>query len=380
MDAGEKGACSSKEAFLFLNNDMQVEILQQGARGISPQALNILIRVWRHKLIPPCTKTFTWRLIRRALAIGQRAGNLSSKIQKECSVYNMTENDSHLFFHCSFARAVWFSGTSPLITSQLPQEQDGVQEILSAIITPETTYDELQRILTILWYIWKARNDARFNNKKWSILQVHFAVAADMKLTIPEANGNMDENHQNLEDAVRPNTSTSGANRVQGMLEHWMADVCRTNDQSLNHTQQDTILSFAGNAEDGRAQNGNQMMCLPGPPHYKALLPAILPGTRCYADASTAPDITLQVSRSAGLGIFIVNGHTSTTSTIYVKAVMGSCNIVIMAEAAALALGAQILKALNVQQPFFLSDNQQLVTFFNGDHINPPYWDIKPFT
>lgn len=159
-----------------------------------------------------------------------------------------------------------------------------------------------------------------------------------------------------------------------------MADVCRTNDQSLNHTQQDTILSFAGNAEDGRAQNGNQMMCLPGPPHYKALLPAILPGTRCYADSSTAPDITLQVSRSAGLGMFIVNGHTSTTSTIYVKAVMGSCNTVIMVEAAALALGAQILKALNVQQPFFLSDNQQLVTFFNGDHINPPYWDIKPFT
>lgn len=73
------GACSTKEAFLFLNNDMQVEILQQGARGISPQALNILTRVWKHKLIPPCTKTFTWRLIRRALATGQREGNLSSK-------------------------------------------------------------------------------------------------------------------------------------------------------------------------------------------------------------------------------------------------------------------------------------------------------------
>jgi hypothetical protein len=36
-----------------------------------------------------------------------------------------------------------------------------------------------------------------------------------------------------------------------------------------------------------------------------------------------------------------------------------------MAEAAALALGAQIICALGVQPPFFLSDNQQLVNFFN---------------
>jgi hypothetical protein len=36
-----------------------------------------------------------------------------------------------------------------------------------------------------------------------------------------------------------------------------------------------------------------------------------------------------------------------------------------MAEAAALALGAQLLKAMQVHQPFFLSDNQQLVSFLN---------------
>jgi hypothetical protein len=52
-----------------------------------------------------------------------------------------------------------------------------------------------------------------------------------------------------------------------------------------------------------------------------------------------------------------------------------------MAEAAALALGAQLLKALRVHKPFFLSDSQQLVNFFNGaDHSNPPHWDIKPLT
>ena len=52
-----------------------------------------------------------------------------------------------------------------------------------------------------------------------------------------------------------------------------------------------------------------------------------------------------------------------------------------MAEAAALAIAAHLLKALDVQQPFFLTDNQLLVNFFNGkDHANPPRWDIKPLT
>jgi len=80
-----------------------------------------------------------------------------------------------------------------------------------------------------------------------------------------------------------------------------------------------------------------------------------------------------QISRPAGLGVFIVNTQPGASSTIYIKASLRDCSSVLMAEAAALALG--------VHQPFFLSDNQQLVNFFNGkDHANPPHWDIKPFT
>lgn len=88
-----------------------------------------------------------------------------------------------------------------------------------------------------------------------------------------------------------------------------------------------------------------------------------------------------RVSRQAGLGVFIVNNRTGSSSTIYIKALLKNSSSVLMAEAAALALGAQVLCTLGIQQPFFLSDNQQLVSFFNGkDHINPPQWEIKPFT
>lgn len=176
---------------------------------------------------------------------------------------------------------------------------------------------------------------------------------------------------------------TPAAERHQDMHQN---DVCTNICQNHAPTQQGTNLLFSGNS-GGRSNHPGDLHCststlsLPGPPHYKALLPAILPGTRCYIHAAIAPNTPLQVSRKSGLGIFIVNNHPEAASTVYIKTVKKDCNSVIMAEAAALALGAQILRALRVHQPFFLSDNQQLVSFFNGtDHANPPHWDIKPLT
>lgn len=130
----KKGICTSKEAFRYLNSSLQEDIPQQGSRSISHQALYILRRVWFHKQIPPCIKTFTWRLIRRALATAIRAAKLTDKISKECSLRHVDENDAHLFFHCPFARAVWFSGNYPICSSVLPIEQDGVQDALSKLI------------------------------------------------------------------------------------------------------------------------------------------------------------------------------------------------------------------------------------------------------
>jgi len=66
---------------------------------------------------------------------------------------------------------------------------------------------------------------------------------------------------------------------------------------------------------------------------------------------------------------------------IYIKATMSDSSSVIMAEAAALALAAAVTETLNVHHINFLSDNQQLVHFFNGsDGSNPPNWRIKHLT
>lgn len=60
---------------------------------------------------------------------------------------------------------------------------------------------------------------------------------------------------------------------------------------------------------------------------------------------------------------------------------MPNTTSVLMAEAAAMAMAASIISALRIQNPVFLTDNQELVSFFNGDnHDLPPRWEIKPYT
>jgi hypothetical protein len=134
--------------------------------------------MWKLKTLPPLIKTFTWRLIRRALATGYRAARFSQHIDEHYAHCGITETDAHLFFHCEFAHAVWFSATPPLRTDTLPLEDDGVQVILPLIIIDFVDDSLMQKILTTLWFLWKARNDQRFRRKTWTIWQVHHAVAA----------------------------------------------------------------------------------------------------------------------------------------------------------------------------------------------------------
>jgi hypothetical protein len=71
-------------------------------------------------------------------------------------------------------------------------EDDGVQVILSLIISDTTKNSLLQTILTTLRYIGKARNDKRFARKTWTTWQVHHAVAAHLT-TADLATTTMDE-------------------------------------------------------------------------------------------------------------------------------------------------------------------------------------------
>jgi ribonuclease HI len=279
------------------------------------QALNILCRIWKNKMIAPVLKTFMWKMLRNCLATGERAGSLSSKISRNCDYCGMTENDSHLFFHCNFSRAVWFSANPPLLTSNLPSEQDGVQEALTALITPNTQDNIMIMIITTLWFIWKARNELRFRQKKWSILQVHFAAQA----------------HRRTNDLLSMQTGVNGKTQ-----------------KNLGSTQNQ--LDLAG-IEDR--------------------------GVVCFTDAAIKPVARPEAPETAGVGILFKDNSQNTLITI--SAQIRNCSSVLMAETAGLSIASSIDAALQLNQVKFFTDNQTLADLLQRANLDgSPDWRIRP--
>ena len=176
----KNGQCSTKSVYTHLANQQVHHLRDQGSRSISQDAANILHKVWKSKSIPPLLKTFAWRLIRRAITTGERAGRYSNHIDKHCSYCGAIEDDQHLFFKCALSIEVWSSADPHVQTNNFPPKLDGIQMSLSLMTTPNPSDDILSKTLFALWYIWKARNDNRFNKRTWTSSQIHQAAKAHM--------------------------------------------------------------------------------------------------------------------------------------------------------------------------------------------------------
>jgi hypothetical protein len=50
------------------------------------------------------------------------------------------KTDSHPFFHCDFARAVWFTASPPIKTDLLPVDQQVVQDFVNFILHPQPSH------------------------------------------------------------------------------------------------------------------------------------------------------------------------------------------------------------------------------------------------
>jgi len=299
-DTSISGTCTAKEAYLMLANQNPAPINNQGSRALPQPILHILNIIWRNNLLQPRLKTFTWRLLRQALATGQRAGRFSQHIDEKCACCGNLETDNHLFFSCHFARAVWFAGTPSIRTDLLPQGPQGVQQEVSSLITPTTSMQEIQRLITTMWFLWKARNDLRFNKKEWKVSHVLHAVKADIH---------------------------------------------------ISHT----ITQELQNQPSAPTQPQNT-----APPHNNTLPP--FPGTRCYVDAAITPDAQRSNPRQAGLGILIQGAQQTTLNNVFIQAVTDSALNPLQAETHALTLASAIIKTLDINQVQYLTDSKLLAT------------------
>uniref|UniRef100_A0ACD5YVP5 Uncharacterized protein n=1 Tax=Avena sativa TaxID=4498 RepID=A0ACD5YVP5_AVESA len=174
------GKCNTKSAYRACLQNLQ----EQGEpmlRQVPPEIIQLLNQIWRNKEITPRVQAFGWRLLRKAMPTGARAGKYSKRISKLCCRCGMEEDEIHLFFTCNFARAAWFSMSWHIRTDILIINTTSLTHLLLKLLNMNHPYASLTNVLTFMWCLWKARNDCLFNRNQGSPGQVHHMANAIMK-------------------------------------------------------------------------------------------------------------------------------------------------------------------------------------------------------
>jgi hypothetical protein len=212
-----------------------------------------------------------------------------------------------------------------------------------------------------MWYLWKARNNTRFQRKIWNPWQVHHAVEAHINTHRAALQNQHTDNDSTHQESHTP---------LQGMhpLPTGHTTASHTANEQLQQTRDTTSagMQIYNTGTDAPSLHLTQTAGDPSENRYLVRFLDSLQGVRCYTDASTSPDLPSSNPRIAGIGLFIINTQVQPAQTIYIKATMTTTTSVLMGEAAAIALAAVVTHRLGFQQVTFLSYNQQLVHFLNG--------------
>jgi hypothetical protein len=147
------GRCTSKSAYKMLATEEATSTLPT---NIPSQVIQIFRKVWADKTMQPRVKTFAWRLFRLALGTASRIHRIIPSIKQTCSRCGLIENDAHLFFECSFARAVWLVSSVGLITHALPSSGWGVHLQVATLMQQAPNQETVNQIFSIMWCIWKS--------------------------------------------------------------------------------------------------------------------------------------------------------------------------------------------------------------------------------
>ncbi|XP_062186293.1 uncharacterized protein LOC133889797 [Phragmites australis] len=322
------GICTAKEAYRHLAGQHFQPIPQQGERSLPIPILTLLNQIWKDGLMQPRVKTFAWRLLRQAIATGERAGRYSSHIDENCKRCGIRENDHHLFFTCVFARAVWFSADPPLRSDVLPEDDTGIHSPIIFLFQTGVHKVHIHKVFTTLWFIWKARNDHRFNSKVWTVQQVHHLTNATVQAFNPFAG--TQHNNQCIQEQEN---STALIKHSHGVQDHVEAQVIvqRVQIGGAANAHQDDISRSVQHIQEG--EQGPQ-----------------------------------QLQRQLNI------------SGIFITAQIFQAHGPLMAEAQAVSLAAKVVKSLGLNQVTYISDNQTLVTALHkGDIITTPgHWNLRP--
>ncbi|GAB2298359.1 hypothetical protein Dimus_038529 [Dionaea muscipula] len=147
--------------------DLSVKVLYEWIAGQSGRLGNGLEIVWS-KIVPPRIQVFGWKVwhgrVQTLAWLREKGVRVENDMCVLCGV--VEESVDHLFLHCRFVWTIWascfrwwgFMWVAPDSVQNLLRSWDGV------FIRKELR--EFWRAIpgAVFWFVWKCRNDSRFNN------------------------------------------------------------------------------------------------------------------------------------------------------------------------------------------------------------------------
>lgn len=278
---------------------------EQQPRSISTDAKLILKQIWKAKDIAPRIQTFAWRLIRRALPTGKRMGKYSKHISKLCARCGVEEDELHILFNCTFARAAWFARPWFIRIDQLLENSNSISTILLNLVNSNHPHATLSNIFTFMWCLWKCRNDKLFQRKESSPIQVFHAAQAIINSLEIETQTNVKKEMQVHHER---GSSYEGNNYMQGST----IDISKLSEENI-----------------------------------------------IFIDASWQPHNSMREASNtkACLGVYMQVSHNGCRIRAKISAIVAQATSALQAEAYGLKLAALILYRLSILDATILTDN-----------------------
>ena len=107
-----------------------------------------------------------WRVLRQAIPTGKSAGKLSKHIKQQCTSCINIENDMHILFLWPLSKVAWFSHPWYLNTKNLTLQNHTAPQMIHASLNYNHQEANLANVYTILWCVWKAKNNVLFNRRQ----------------------------------------------------------------------------------------------------------------------------------------------------------------------------------------------------------------------
>ncbi|XP_062028868.1 uncharacterized protein LOC133744853 [Rosa rugosa] len=148
--------------------------------------------VWRN-YIPPHYSLLAWRLFHHKLPTDDQLQKRGIPMVSVCQLCNFgfIEDQTHLFFNCSFAQHVW-QWLTCCFGCSLPSS-GSLLDLWNAF-THKAFSTQLKNLwlaggLYVIMAIWKSRNKLRFENKKPSLMRVFRSIKAWLQFVAPHTPG-----------------------------------------------------------------------------------------------------------------------------------------------------------------------------------------------